>query len=160
MNQEQHRYHYTECGLDNIYLINGFEEVSTSQGPTISIRDIDSLHQAIGEIFCGQSRDLGGKEIRFLRREMLMSQRTLAQLFDVQDRTVSRWEADKTVMSKSADTLLRLLYREQVKLPNGGIKECLLRIADLEEKIDCTYKRLFELQIDEGEEVQNWAQAA
>lgn len=156
----QDRYHYTECGLDNIYLINGFEEEATSQGPTIAIRNIDSLHQAISEFLCGQSRELRGEEIRFLRREMLLSQRNLAQLFDVQDRTVSRWEAGKTVMSKSADTLLRLLYREQAKLPNGGIKECLLRIADLEEKIDCTHERLFELHAGEDEDSRGWAQAA
>lgn len=154
------RYHYTECGLDNIYLVNGFEETETQHGSAVSITDIDSLHQAIGEFLCSQNGALTGKEIRFLRREMLMSQRILAQLFDVQDRTVSRWETGETAMTKSADTLLRLLYRDQVKLPCGSIKECLLRIADLEDKLDCAVERLFELQSAEGEGGESWAKAA
>ena len=44
------RYHYSECGLDNIYLYNGFEFVETPRGRAVNIRDIEGLHRAIGLI--------------------------------------------------------------------------------------------------------------
>jgi putative transcriptional regulator len=43
------RYHYTECGLDNIYLLNGFDPVETPRGKGVTIRNIDGLHRAIGK---------------------------------------------------------------------------------------------------------------
>ena len=71
MNDE--RYHYLECGLDDVYLMNGFERFETARGISIAIKEIDKLHQAIGEHLCRHKKELSGKEIRFLRREMLMS---------------------------------------------------------------------------------------
>lgn len=69
-------YHYTECGLNNIYLINGYNFIETSRGTSISIKDIDGLHKVIGLFLMTSKKDLSGDEIRFLRHEMLMSQNT------------------------------------------------------------------------------------
>ena len=33
-------YHYTACGLDNIYLFNGYELHQTEDGDGVSIRDL------------------------------------------------------------------------------------------------------------------------
>ena len=154
------KYHYTECGLDYVYLLNGFEVVETPQGSTISIRNIDALHRAIGEFLCDQNAGLGGKEIRFLRSEMEMSQQTFAHLFSVDERTVSRWETEAINMPKQADALLRLLYEEHANLGNGSIKDILERIADLEDEIDRTHERLFQLHAREHEESEVWARAA
>ena len=41
-------HHYTQCGLGNVYLRNGFEVVSTKYGEAIRIHDMDGLHGAIG----------------------------------------------------------------------------------------------------------------
>ena len=43
-------YHYTGCGLDNIYLANGFERKVTPYGEGVSIADADGLHEAIGRL--------------------------------------------------------------------------------------------------------------
>ena len=154
------KYHYTECGLDYVYLLNGFETVETPQGEAISIRNIDALHRAIGEFLCDQDAALAGKEIRFLRGEMGMSQRTFAHLFSVEERTVSRWETGETDMPKQSDVLLRLLYEEHANLGNGSIKDILEKIADLEDEIDRTHERVFQLQAREHEEPEVWARAA
>ena len=45
MFMEQH--HYTECGLDNIYLINGFEAREYEGETFYSVRDIERLYKAI-----------------------------------------------------------------------------------------------------------------
>jgi hypothetical protein len=33
-------YHYQECGLDNVYLANGYREVETPYGPAVSVEDV------------------------------------------------------------------------------------------------------------------------
>ena len=43
-------YHYTESGLDNVYLVNGFEFIPSPSGKSVVIQDIDGLHNAIGRI--------------------------------------------------------------------------------------------------------------
>ncbi len=39
-------YHYSECGLSNVYLVNGFNMIETSLGKAISIHDVDGLVRA------------------------------------------------------------------------------------------------------------------
>jgi DNA-binding transcriptional regulator YiaG len=129
-------YHYTECGLDNIHLSNGFKFMETSRGKAVSIHDVDGLHKAIGLYLITAAKDLSKKEIRFLRDEMLMSQATLGQLLGVGEQTVHRWETGKTTIPKPSEFLLRLLYREHVDNQNGKISILLKEIADLEDRIN------------------------
>ena len=77
-------YHYRECGLNNIYLANGFKIIKTNRGEAISIHDIDGLHRAIGMKLFFSKKDLAGDEMRFLRHEILMPQNTPASLLGVE----------------------------------------------------------------------------
>jgi putative transcriptional regulator len=134
-------YHYTECGLDDAYLVSGFEFVDVPKGGRrVIIINIDGLHKVIGESLVNEKKNLNGSDLRFLRHEMLMSQALLAVLFDVSEQTVHRWESRKTDISKPAESLVRLLYREHIgrddKIQNNKIHEVLRRIADLEDEID------------------------
>ena len=142
------RYRYLECGLNDVYLANGFERTESVRGATVAIRDIDTLHQAIGKHLCLRKKDLNGKELRFLRREMLMSQATLAHLLDINEQTVHRWETSKNNMPRAAEALLRLLYMEQIKEAEGRIRDRLNRIADLEDEIDHTQEMIFKIMSD------------
>lgn len=132
-------YHYTESGLDNIYLApSGFEYVDKPSGRTVKIKDIDGLHRAIGQVLIEQKKNLTGKELRFLRQEMVLSQATLAKLLDVTEQTVHRWENGKTDVPKPAEALIRFLYAEHSKEGDYSVKlkERLQRLADLENEID------------------------
>lgn len=130
-------YHYTESGLDNIYLMNGFRFIDTPRGKAVSFHDADGLHKAIGLALVHSKKDLSGKEVRFLRQEMLMSQYTLGQLLGLSERAMSRWESGKTVnVPKPSESLLRLLYQEHVSDRSGKIVAILKRIAELEEEIN------------------------
>lgn len=151
------RYHYTECGLDDIYLVNGFEWTESVRGKSVAIKDIDALHRAIGENLTRCKRDLSGREIRFLRREMLLSQASLARLLKVGEQTVHRWEAEKSCPPKATETLIRLLYLEQVQRAEGPLRDVLRQFADLEDKIDRRQETVFELSADEED---GWAEAA
>jgi hypothetical protein len=51
MKKQKKYYHYTECGLDNIYLLNGFKITKTNDGDEeLFIHDIYGLHKAISNI--------------------------------------------------------------------------------------------------------------
>lgn len=128
-------YHYTECGLNNIYILNGYRFIDTPRGKAVSIKDVDGLHKAIGLFLVTTKRDLIGDEVRFLRLEMLMSQSTLAKLLGMNEQAIRRWENGKVTIPKPSESLLRLLYREHVHDKDGKIKTVLKKIADLEEML-------------------------
>ncbi len=129
------KYHYTECGLDNIYLSNGFRFIETPRGKAVSIHDIDGLHLAIGRYLITSKRDFSGAEICFLRHEMLLSQNALAQLLGITEQSVHRWEKSKTVIPKSSESLLRLIYREHIDDQSGEVSAMLRAIAHLENQL-------------------------
>lgn len=128
-------YHYTECGLKNIYLLNGYQFIDTPRGKAVSIKDVDGLHKAIGLFLVTTKKDLNGDELRFLRHEMLMSQDTLAGLLGMSEQTIRRWENGKINIPKPSESLLRLLYREHIHNRDGKIVKLLKAIANLEEGI-------------------------
>lgn len=99
-------YHYTECGLDNIYLADGF---SLAKDGTMSIENIHGLHKAIAEILVNLSRPLKGKEIRFVRHFLDVNQKTLGEQLCVSYQAVLRWEKGKSKITKTADRLLKVL---------------------------------------------------
>ena len=131
-------YHYTECGLNNIYLQNGYKTIKTDRGEAISIHDIDGLHRAIGMHLIYSKKDLTPNEFRFLRHEMLMSQNTLASLLGVNEQAVRRWENGKTSIPKPSESLVRLLYCEKTLNQQGKISETLKKIANLEDQLNST----------------------
>lgn len=134
-------YHYTECGLDNIWLVNGYEFVDLPSGKHLKIGDIEGLHREIGRILTESKKDLTGREIRFLRQEMLLSQASLAKLLERTEQTVLRWEKSKCNIPKSAESLIRLLYREHIHDNSGiNIKSKLEKLADLEDAISTCQK--------------------
>lgn len=136
-------YHYLESGLDNIYLANGFRFVDGPSGRRVVIRDIDKLHEAIGKALASRKESLSGKDIRFLRHEMLLSQAMLAKLLGVSDQAVARWEKGKSDIPKPAETLIRLLYREHVHDTSEiKLKERLEKLADLANAIDVREVRM------------------
>lgn len=133
MLMKSRRYHYTECGLDNIYLLNGVETVETPRGKGVKIEDMEGLHRAIALILVREKKELSGKEFRFLRHEINMTQLVLAALLGVDAQTVARWE--KGVSEKipgPAQGIIRLLYEEQTN-GNQAICEPLRRLAELDE---------------------------
>ena len=72
-------YHYTECGLDNVWLENGYKVHKTPYGKGVSIDDASGLHAVlVAELVKKQGR-ITGKELRFLRTHLALSQSNLAK---------------------------------------------------------------------------------
>jgi putative transcriptional regulator len=130
-------YRYTECGLDYVYLIGGYNIINMANyGECVQIINPEGLHRAIGKFLVRRRKALSGKEVKFLRHEMDMSQPTLAHLLGVTEQTVQKWEAGRTAQVPSpADALIRLIYSETIG-ERSGIRRRLKRIADLEDQLD------------------------
>lgn len=105
-------YHYTESGLRNVWLANGFELRQTRYGEGVAIHDVFGLHQAIGKALARKAA-LTGAELRFLRKEMNLSQAGLGALLGVTDQAVAKWEKSSKV-PKTADRMIRLIYLEHI----------------------------------------------
>lgn len=123
-------YHYTECGLEDVWLENGFAEADGKMGRTVSFMDVDGLHALIGEAIATNKSRLRPSEIRFLRHELDLSQSTLATLLGTEEQNVYRWEADKAKIPGPAQKLLAILYLESIK-HDSGIREPLERLSRL-----------------------------
>lgn len=125
-------YHYLECGLPNVWLQGGVRRVKTRSGPGVAIHDVDGLHRAIGTILLNKPR-LTGAEVRFLRKEIGLSQRRLGEALGVTEQAVAKWE--KTGRTpKPAERLLRLIYAEHAT-GNVVVHELIERINALDNKV-------------------------
>jgi DNA-binding transcriptional regulator YiaG len=104
-------YHYRECGLPNVYLVNGYREIETPYGRGVSIEDVEGLHIAIAQALVEEKPSLTGPEVRFIRKLLELTQTQLAALLGVEDQSVRRWEKLARV-PKQADHGLRLVFRD------------------------------------------------
>ncbi|NUT17159.1 MAG: hypothetical protein HOQ33_22045 [Cupriavidus sp.] len=103
-------YHYTDSGLKNVWLANGYEIQRTPYGEGVSISDLDGLFVAICIALAKKPSPLTGSEFRYVRSVGLMeSQADLAKLLGHNEEAVARWEASGKVPSW-ADQLIRRLY--------------------------------------------------
>ena len=102
-------YHYTESGLRSVYLTNGYEEVETDYGVAVMITNAEGLHTAIASQLIEQPF-LCGREFRFLRVQMDMTQRQVGEYLGVGPQSVAMWEKAGRVPRK-ADQMIRALYR-------------------------------------------------
>jgi DNA-binding transcriptional regulator YiaG len=137
-------YHYTESGLDNIWLENGYTIHETAYGTGVSIQDTEGLHRVIGRWVVSLAKPLNGAEARFLRLEMDTTQKNLAAFLGVNEQAVRRWEKAraKPVTNGSADRLLRAIYIDYVDR-RSDVYRMIKRLADLDQ-VDPSNGRFYE----------------
>lgn len=123
--------HYTDCGLDDVYLVGGYEIEKTPYGEGLSVKNLDQLHRAIGCYLATQKKALSGKELRFLRKQMDLSQSELGKLLGLSSQQVARWEKSESEVSGPADLLLRAYF-----IQHAGGKLDLQKLATSLEDID------------------------
>lgn len=103
-------YHYTDGGLRNVWLANGYEIKKTPFGDAVAFHDADGLTQAICQALTEKIGILTGVELRYIRSAgMGLSQPALAKLMGIDGQSIARWEKSGKV-PRWADKLVRLLY--------------------------------------------------
>lgn len=127
-------YHYKVCGLDNVFLYGGVDYIKTARGSSVHIKDVEGLHKAIGHWLVHEKKSLNGKEFRFLRHEINLTQQNLASLLGTDVQNIGRWEREEgDKIPGPAQAVIRLLYDEKVN-GNKEISGPLERLADLDEQ--------------------------
>ena len=108
-------YQYTESGLKNVVLtgISAYECPKCKEVSPV-IKNIKKLHRHIAEKLVSKESLLTGKELAFLRKEMKIKAKDLAQMFALHKVTISRWENEKEKISPTIDRLIRILYETRV----------------------------------------------
>ena len=120
-------YHYTESGLRNVWLTSGYT-VDKEDG-SVAIQDVEGLHKLIGKMLARRPK-LTGSELRFLRKEMELSQRALSALLGTSEQSVSLWERRGSV-PKWSNRLVKAIYLEQAT-GNVKIREMIERHLSLD----------------------------
>jgi putative transcriptional regulator len=139
-------YHYTGCGLRNVWLRNGFIVRDTEYGKAVAIHDVEGLHRTIGLHLVDRKPVLSGTEVRFLRKELDFPQSRLAQFLGVSENSVRGWENNRTAISRPAERMLRILYREHIA-GDGNVRALVDRLADLDRQ---SHARKLELEDTES----------
>lgn len=111
-------YRYTECGLDNV-LIEGMNVlVDDGETKSATIPNINALHRVIALGIVLKHSGMNGKELRYLRTEMGMTQAQMAQVVHREPLTISRWERGEDNIDSNAEAIIRKCATEQLGLPN------------------------------------------
>ena len=129
---EQGMYHYTECGLNKVWLRNGYTVHDTPYGKGVAITDADGLHEAIAMLLVNHKPRLSGGEFRFIRKELDLSQQALGDILGKDAQSVARWEKSGRV-PKMAERFLGALYREQVH-GSAKIREIIERLNETDQR--------------------------
>jgi DNA-binding transcriptional regulator YiaG len=124
-------YHYIESGLDYVWLANGYTIHKTEYGDAVSIEQTDALHKVLATEIVNSPAPLTGAQFRFLRIEMELSQRRLAELINADEQAVARWEKTRGKPVKgAAERMIRVVYK--AFSGNGSIKNMIERLAALD----------------------------
>jgi DNA-binding transcriptional regulator YiaG len=112
-------YRYTECGLDNV-IIHGAEFIVDDDGEkVVSIPNINGLHRAIVESILLRQASISGRELRFIRTEMGLTQAELAAIVHREPLAVSRWERGECPIDNNIEAILRLVAMERLDIDTG-----------------------------------------
>jgi putative zinc finger/helix-turn-helix YgiT family protein len=120
--EEEKNYHYTESGLEDVYIddINVFKCECGEQ--IVSIPAMPELHNLIAKNLIKKPALLNSNEIRFLRKNMGLTATKLAEYLGVDIASISRWENDSQSISKAHDRLIRVIYCELNDIPHEEAK--------------------------------------
>ena len=136
-------YHYTECGLDHVFIEGAGEFDDHAGKESVTIPAIGQLHRVIAEGIVTRPAKMTGQELRFLRTEMGLTQAQLAAVLKVTLLTVSRWERNESPVNDAAEMLIRLLALETLEL------EIELGVRSVSEKVTVSAQTQ-EIRIDGG----------
>ena len=110
-------HHYTESGLDHVWLRNGFVvQDFGAYGRAVAVADERALWRVLGRAIARQDRRMTGQELRFLRSVLDWTQTDLGVRLGYADhQMVARWERNRhAAVPLHADVLLRACYLESL----------------------------------------------
>jgi hypothetical protein len=138
-------YHYTECGLDNVWLVNGVTRKKFGKrGYAVMVHDQKGLWASIARDIVHQDSRIVGQEFRFLRSMLDLTQTDLGKRLGYTDgQRVASWEkARHRPVPVIADAFIRASYREHIG-ENAFLTRISTRLQEIGDMV-ATKKRLLE----------------
>ena len=112
-------YRYTDSGLDNV-MIEGVNLLPDDSGDEcLTIPNVNGLHKTIAHGIVVRRGSISGRELRFIRTEMGMTQAQLAEMLHREPLAISRWERGECPIDANAEALVRLHAIQTLKLPDS-----------------------------------------
>lgn len=145
MSTKDDLFHYTPCGLDDVYLEGGVRVEETPYGEAFSLEHANELHDVIAKSIINSARPLRGQEARFLRVMLPSSQEAMAKALGVDRATIFRWErARDKPLSTMQDTAVRMTYASRAAAEEFVVS-VIKELHDLDEQADGdAYRQVFE----------------
>jgi len=149
-------YNYTESGLQNV-ILKGITAYKCTKCREINpvISNIKEVHRTIAQRLLKKDSLLTGKEIVYLRKEMKIRAKDLAQILGVTKVTVSRWENQKEQISPACDRLIRFLYDNKIfkqtceivrpgieKLESQAMKSMLISLCEPKTSMEDVFRNI------------------
>jgi transcriptional regulator with XRE-family HTH domain len=107
---EQHPFHFTDSGLDNVYLV-GIKYFTHPDGRVVAeIPALKQLMRLIARDLVLSKSDLTGSEVRFLRKRLGKKATEYCKYLGLEPETLSRIENGKQPISSATAKLARLSY--------------------------------------------------
>jgi len=142
------RYHYTESGLDTVFIEGLVPTIDEMGEEVIQIPHVIGLHKCIAHALLNQAGGLKSKDIRFLRSELGMTQAELAKVIHKDSQTIGRWERGESPIDETAEVVLRLLAAEKLDIKTD------ISVTDMAEK--CLPSAKVSLIVIDGREPANY----
>lgn len=115
-------YQYTESGLSSVVLTNVLVFNCSCGEIVAELPALEALHSLIAFDLFRKGTLLSGEEVRFMRKWVGYSATHFAGVMGVAKETVSRWENQKTTISKECDRLLRLVcFAKKIETTLGTV---------------------------------------
>ena len=109
------KYHYTECGLDNIY-ITGLQFQDDIKSDNIMVPAIERLHKLIAEILIHKPEALNGKELFFLRYEANVKRQDIAELLNINVAVIADIENNNKLIPLEQNSVIIKLFSEKLNI--------------------------------------------
>ena len=129
---------YRACGLDGIYLCNGYEIEEIDGEKFTYVEDVEGLHSAIALHLVENRKTLSPKEIRFIRVAMDKTQAEIARMVGVTSQSVARWEKGQTEIPGPADRMLRIRFLVSI-MPPEEFSEYVAEQSETLDELDQTF---------------------
>ena len=147
-------YHYKESGLDNVFLHGIIQyKCNHCDEEAPEIPNLKELHLLIGKSIICRNEYLSSREIIYLRKELGLKSKEMAELLSVTPQEYSKWENSKDIISSGCDKHLRLLYilnadYEAGKVLHSGLR--FIRNISLSKKaIEKPHDKMIALSVSE-----------
>ena len=140
-------FHYQTCGLENVFLANGYKVTEYGGERAVAIHNLRGLHKVIADSLINKLEPLTGREFRFLRLEMDLSQSMLGELFSISDQAIAKWEKGQNGISGPAGMLIRVLAKEKIMNQGGHVAGLIEKLAELDRQ---AVERLTFQETEEG----------